>query len=91
MQQFLAEILDDPGVKVEHPGGQVWAVRGSTHSVLAASTWGTERYPAPQLAQAIMEQRKIEVRDRLETPHGERNILNPGRDPGRPGESRRTR
>ena len=77
VQQFLAEILDDPGLKVEHPGGQVWAVRGNTHSVLAASTWGTERYPAPQLAQAIMEQRKIEVRDRVETPHGERNILNP--------------
>jgi len=77
VQQFLAEILDDPGLKVEHPGGQVWAVHGEAHSVLAASTWGTERYPAPHLAQAILEQRKIEVRDRVDTPQGERNILNP--------------
>ena len=52
-------------------------MRGETHSVLAASTWGTERYPAPHLAQAILEQRKIEVRDRVNTPQGERNILNP--------------
>jgi N12 class adenine-specific DNA methylase len=77
VQQFLAEILDDPGLQVEHPGGQVWAVRGEARSVLAASTWGTDRYPAPHLAQAILEQRKIEVRDRVDTPAGERSILNP--------------
>ena len=66
VRDFLAEILDDPGVKVEHPGGQVWTVRGDRHTVLATSTWGTARYPAPALAQAILEQRRIEVRD--ETP-----------------------
>jgi N12 class adenine-specific DNA methylase len=63
VQQFLREILDDQRVRVEHPGGQLWAVRGEASSVLATSTWGTGRYPAPQLAQAILEQRKIEVRD----------------------------
>ena len=76
MEQFLRETLDDPRLQVEHPGGQVWAVRGNPHSVLAASTWGTERYPAPQLAQAILEQRKIEVRDIVHTPDGERSVLN---------------
>jgi hypothetical protein len=30
-------------VQVEHPGGQVWTVRGSRHTVLATSTWGTSR------------------------------------------------
>jgi hypothetical protein len=63
VQQFLRETLDDPRLMVEHPGGQIWAIRGNAASVLASSTWGTDRYPAPQLAQAICEQRKIEVRD----------------------------
>jgi len=77
VEQFLRETLDDPRLRVEHPGGQVWAVRGATHSVLAASTWGTQRYPAPQLAQALLEQRKIEVRDKIQTPAGERSVINP--------------
>jgi hypothetical protein len=47
VQQFLRELLDDPRLRVEHPGGQVWTVRGATDSVLAATTWGTARYPAP--------------------------------------------
>jgi N12 class adenine-specific DNA methylase/SAM-dependent methyltransferase len=76
VRQFLSQILDDPQLQVEHPGGQVWAVRGSTRSVLATSTWGTERYPAPQLAQAILEQRRVEVRDLIRTPDGDRSVLN---------------
>jgi len=44
------EVLDDLRLRVEHPGGQIWAVRGDPHTVLARSTWGTSRYPAPQLA-----------------------------------------
>jgi N12 class adenine-specific DNA methylase/SAM-dependent methyltransferase len=65
IRQFLREILDDPGLKVEHPGGQVWAVKGNRNTVLATSTWGTNRYPAPHLAQAVLEQRRIEVRDKV--------------------------
>ena len=86
VRDFLAEILADPGVRVEHPGGQVWTVRGNRDTVLATSTWGTSRYPAPALAQAILEQRRIEVRDK----HGGR-VLGPehGRHPRRPGKSRR--
>ena len=86
VRDFLAEILADPGVRVEHPGGQVWTVRGNRDTVLATSTWGTSRYPATSLAQAILEQRRIEVRDK----HGGR-VLGPehGRHPRRPGKSRR--
>jgi N12 class adenine-specific DNA methylase len=77
VEQFLREILDDPGVRVEHPGGQIWAVRGNPHTVLARSTWGTSRYPAPQLAQALLEQRSIEVRDTVIDATGqERSVLN---------------
>ena len=76
VEQFLRETLADRGLRVEHPGGQVWAVRGKEHSVLATSTWGTTRYPAPALAQAILEQRKIEVRDLVKTLDGERRVLN---------------
>jgi N12 class adenine-specific DNA methylase len=76
VEAFLRETLDDRRLRVEHPGGQIWAVRGSTHTVLAASTWGTDRYPAPQLAQAILEQRKIEVRDIVRTPDGDRSVPN---------------
>ena len=64
VRHFLCEILDDRALKVEHPGGQVWTVRGNRNTVLATSTWGTSRYPAPQLAQAVLEQRRIEVRDK---------------------------
>jgi N12 class adenine-specific DNA methylase len=65
VQQFLTEILDDQTIDVEHPGGQVWAVQGGRHSVLATSTWGTRRYPAPHLAHAVLEQRRVEVRDKM--------------------------
>ena len=65
VRDFLREILGDDTVRVEHPGGQVWTVRGNRHTVLATSTWGTSRYPAPALAQAVLEQRRIEVRDKI--------------------------
>ena len=77
VQQFLRELLDDRSIQVEHPGGQIWAVKGATHSVLATSTWGTGRVPAPQLAQAILEQRAITVHDTVLTDGGERSVLNP--------------
>ena len=65
VRDFLRDILDDDTARVEHPGGQIWTVRGNRHTVLATSTWGTGRYPAPQLAQAVLEQRRIEVRDKI--------------------------
>ncbi len=64
--QFLRELLDDPSVQVENPGGSVWAVKGIRHSVLATTTYGTGRISAIDLAQAVLEQRQIRITDELE-------------------------
>ena len=82
VQQFLRELLDDDTVLVEHPGGPIWVIKGPRDGVLATSTWGTERYSATDLAEAILAQRPIQVRDTIEVtlPDGntsERRILNP--------------
>jgi N12 class adenine-specific DNA methylase len=55
---FLTEILDDSTVKVEHPGGSTWTVKGNEHTVLASTTFGTARASAIHLAQAALEQRR---------------------------------
>ncbi len=73
VSQFLTETLDDPTVKVEHPGGSMWTVRGNRHSVLATTTFGTGRVNAIDLTQAILEQRHIRVMDEL--PDG-KHLLN---------------
>ena len=64
-RQFLAEVLEDDSVEVEHPGGSIWAVKGRGWTVKASSEWGTSRMPAPALAKAAMEQRPIQVTDEL--------------------------
>jgi len=66
VQQFLREILDDPNVVVEHPGGSTWAVRGGRHSVLSTSTYGTERMAAGEIVGALLEQRQVRVSDEIE-------------------------
>ncbi len=73
VQAFLRELLDDPMLVVEHPGGAIWAVRGDRHSVLATQTWGTVRVPAPRLAEVLLEQRQIKVYDEVD----ERLVFNP--------------
>jgi N12 class adenine-specific DNA methylase/SAM-dependent methyltransferase len=77
IQQFLREILDDPGLRVENPGGQIWTVRGNPDTVPARAAWGTGRYPAPDLAQAVLEQRAIVVHDTVTDAAGnQRSVLN---------------
>jgi N12 class adenine-specific DNA methylase len=66
VQQFLREILEDPNVVVEHPGGSTWAVRGGRHSVLSTSTYGTERMAAGEIVGAVLEQRQVRVSDEIE-------------------------
>ncbi|MDA8281998.1 MAG: helicase [Actinomycetota bacterium] len=66
VEEFLRETLDDPTVAVEHAGGSQWVVKGGLHGVLATSTWGTARRPAGDLAQSMLTQSKIEVRDQIE-------------------------
>jgi N12 class adenine-specific DNA methylase len=66
VQKFLRELLDDPNIEVENPGGSTWAVRGGRSSVLSTSTYGTKRAAATDLAAAILEQRQIRITDELE-------------------------
>jgi N12 class adenine-specific DNA methylase/SAM-dependent methyltransferase len=74
VQQFLQETLGDASIVVEHPGGSTWTVRSSDrYSVLSTSVWGTSRYPAPSVAQSLLEQRQIRIYDEL--PEG-RRVLN---------------
>jgi N12 class adenine-specific DNA methylase/SAM-dependent methyltransferase len=73
-RQFLAEILEDPDIQDEHPGGAMWAVKGRSWSVQATSVWGTERMPAPALAKAVLEQRPIQVTDEIDDG---RRVVNP--------------
>ncbi|GIF74187.1 hypothetical protein Asi02nite_37050 [Asanoa siamensis] len=64
VQQFLQEILEDPTVKVEHGGGGMWTVHSdNNNSVLARSTWGTDRRSAAEIAQHILEQREFVIKD----------------------------
>ena len=83
-RQFLAEILEDPDIQVEHPGGAMWAVKGRSWSVQATSVWGTERMPAPALAKAVLGAAPDpgHRRNRRRPPRGQ-----PDRDRRRPRES----
>ncbi len=65
-RDFLAEILEDPSVQVEHPGGMVWAVKANNHTLLARSEWGTSRMAAGEIAKAVLEQRPVQVTDELD-------------------------
>ncbi|WP_181392039.1 DEAD/DEAH box helicase family protein [Pseudonocardia dioxanivorans] len=68
VQQFLRELLDDSHLTVEHPYGSNWKVDGDCYGITATSTWGTEDYAAPKLAEALLEQRPIVVQDEVEVP-----------------------
>jgi N12 class adenine-specific DNA methylase len=61
VQAFLQEILRDPRLRVTHPGGSDWQVKGSRTGVLARSTWGTEGMAAPDLAQRLLTKTPIRV------------------------------
>ena len=76
-RQFLAELLADPSIQVEHPGGAIWAVKGNNYSVRATSEWGTGRLPAPALAKAVLEQRPIQVTDEIDDGERTRRVVNP--------------
>lgn len=76
--QFLNELLRTSDVRVENPLPGMWEVRGGRAGLLATSEWGTERRPAPDIAQAIMEQRTLLVYDEIEDVDGKkRRVLNP--------------
>lgn len=81
IEQFLRETLEDPSVRVVHPGGSLWSVSSkSARSVLATTNWGTDRYSAIDIAQDVLEQRPIHVYDLIEVEvdgrRTERRVLN---------------
>jgi N12 class adenine-specific DNA methylase/SAM-dependent methyltransferase len=78
IQEFLREVLEDPRIDVEHPGGSTWTVRTDDRlSVLSTSRWGTVRYPAASIAQALLTQRQIRVYDEYEDANGnKKRVLN---------------
>ena len=76
-QEFLATVLNAPDVRVENPLPGMWEVRGGRYGLASTSEWGTLRRPAPDIAQAVMEQRPLLVHDEIEDPDGRvRNVLN---------------
>ncbi|GAA1532697.1 helicase-related protein [Brevibacterium picturae] len=77
-QQFLAEILRTDEVRVENPLPGMWEVRGGRSGLQATSEWGTQRRPAPVLAQSLMEQKPIIVKDEIDGPDGKpQMVINP--------------
>ncbi|HEY9263344.1 MAG TPA: hypothetical protein VIQ11_01920, partial [Mycobacterium sp.] len=76
-QDFLREILNDRTLTVERPLPTEWKVKGLRRSVRATSEWGTERKPAPELAQLILTQSEIKVTDEFKDAGSTRTVLNP--------------
>jgi len=77
-EEFLCELLRCEEVRVENPLAGMWEVRGGRQGILATSEWGTARRPAPDIAQALMEQRTLLVYDEYEDADGKtRRVLNP--------------
>ncbi|MFT4188532.1 MAG: helicase [Aeromicrobium sp.] len=55
-EEFLKEVLADPGVRVASPEPGRWQVGGwKTSSMEATSVWGTDRVDAYRIAQAVMQ------------------------------------
>lgn len=77
-EEFLCELLRSEEVRVENPLAGMWEVRGGRQGILSSSEWGTARRPAPDIAQALMEQRTLLVYDEYEDADGKtRRVLNP--------------
>ena len=77
-EAFLREILQADDVNVENALPGMWEVRGGRGGIRATTEWGTVRRPAPDLAQALMEQKPIIVYDEVEDADGKkRRVLNP--------------
>jgi N12 class adenine-specific DNA methylase len=78
VQQFLREILDDARLDVEHPGGSWWSVSpGKSETILSVTKWGTRRYPAYELAEALLCQKPVRVLDNVGTAVDPVYVLNP--------------
>jgi hypothetical protein len=62
IQQFLAEILEDPTIHIVRVTGSAWEVASDRRgSVLSTTQWGTRHCPAPEIAGHLLEQRPIRL------------------------------
>jgi N12 class adenine-specific DNA methylase len=78
VQAFLRDTLGDPNLRVQHAGGSEWRVSGDTIGVAASEVWGTQRAPAPELAEKLLRQTPIAVRDTIKIPgEPDRQVTNP--------------
>ena len=79
LRDFLRETLNDYSAQVEHLGGANWKIRnGSTHSLAATATWGTDRIPAQQIIERLACQKRIVVHDVVENLEGRQiEVVNP--------------
>ncbi len=78
VQDFLAAVLNDRSVDVQHFGGSEWKISGNRWSVRATSTYGTERMNALVIAQRLSKQQKIVVNDIVTDDEGrQRSVVNP--------------
>jgi len=75
-QQFLTDLVRSRDVIVENPVPGMWEVRGGRHGILSTSEWGTKRRCAPDLLEALAEQRPIIVNDTIKEDGKERQVLN---------------
>jgi N12 class adenine-specific DNA methylase/SAM-dependent methyltransferase len=77
VEMFLRDLLEDPELQVDHPGGGYWAVAPSRSkgTILAKVTWGTGRRAAWDLAEAMLVQRPIVVKDAVDLPDGGTRVV----------------
>ena len=77
IRQFLAEILNDPDIRVSRVTGSAWEVESTRRTtVLATTRWGTKHCPAPDIAAHLLEQRPIRLTE--ENEEGKR-VFSPSR------------
>lgn len=75
VENFLQEVLGDTTILVSRGVGSEWRVNGGVGGVLSTEEFGTERVPAPKLAEYRLRQKAIRVYDPDED--GNSRIFNP--------------
>jgi N12 class adenine-specific DNA methylase len=76
-REFLVDLLGAGDIRVENPLPGMWEVRGGRYGLAATSEWGTLRRPAPDIAQALMEQKPLIVKDETTDVEGHtRQVVN---------------
>lgn len=76
-QAFLTDLLGASDVRVENPLPGMWEVRGGRYGLASTSEWSTLRRPAPDIAQALMEQKPLIVKDEMQDVEGRtRQVVN---------------